>query len=222
MMRTDEQSAARREAMVRSQIERRGVSDAGVVAAMRAIPREVFVPAHLAESAYDDRALPIGSEQTISQPYMVAVMTQALRLTPESRVLEIGTGSGYQAAVLSHLARQVTTMERRPELAEQARARLADLGCTNVRVVVGDGSAGHAEGAPYDAILVTAGAPRVPAPLTAQLADGGRLVIPVGTAREQDLVTIERHADELTQTAGEPCVFVPLVGRFGWDTDRRT
>jgi protein-L-isoaspartate(D-aspartate) O-methyltransferase len=180
------------------------------------------VPAHLAESAYDDRALPIGSEQTISQPYMVAVMTQALRLTPESRVLEIGTGSGYQAAVLSHLAREVTTMERRSELAEQARARLADLGCTNVRVVVGDGSAGHAEGAPYDAILVTAGAPRVPAPLTAQLADGGRLVIPVGTAREQDLITIERHADELTQTSGEPCVFVPLLGQFGWDTDRRT
>jgi protein-L-isoaspartate(D-aspartate) O-methyltransferase len=220
MMRTDEQSAARREAMVRSQIERRGVSDARVVAAMRAIPREVFVPAHLAESAYDDRALPIGSEQTISQPYMVAVMTQALRLTPESRVLEVGTGSGYQAAVLSQLAREVTTMERRPELAEQARERLADLGCTNVRVVVGDGSAGHAERAPYDAILVTAGAPRVPAPLTAQLADGGRLVIPVGTAREQDLVTIERHADELTQTSGEPCVFVPLVGRFGWDADR--
>jgi protein-L-isoaspartate(D-aspartate) O-methyltransferase len=137
-------------------------------------------------------------------------------------VLEVGTGSGYQAAVLSHLAREVTTMERRPELAEQARARLADLGCTNVRVVLGDGSAGHAEAAPYNAILVTAGAPRVPEPLTAQLADGGRLVIPVGTAREQDLVTIERHADELTQTSGEPCVFVPLLGRFGWDADRRT
>ena len=222
MMRTDEQSAARRNAMVRSQIERRGISDPRVLAAMRAIPREVFVPADLAESAYDDRALPIGSEQTISQPYMVAVMTQALRLTPESRVLEVGTGSGYQAAVLSHLAREVTTIERRPELAEQARGRLADLGCSNVRVVVGDGSGGHAEGGPYDAILVTAGAPRVPEPLTAQLADGGRLVIPVGTAREQDLVTIERHADELRQTSGEPCVFVPLVGRFGWDDSRTT
>jgi protein-L-isoaspartate(D-aspartate) O-methyltransferase len=219
-MTIDERSAARREAMVRSQIERRGVTHPGVLAALRTVPRELFVPAHLADTAYDDRALPIGSGQTISQPYMVAVMTQALNLTPSSRVLEVGTGSGYQAAVLSHLAGQVTTMERRPELAEEARTRLAELGCANVTVIVGDGTAGYAEGAPYDAILVTAGAPEVPEPLTAQLADGGRLVIPVGTAREQDLITIERRGDRLTQTSGERCIFVPLVGRFGWSGDQ--
>jgi protein-L-isoaspartate(D-aspartate) O-methyltransferase len=220
-MRTDEQSAARREAMVHSQIERRGVSDPRVLAAMRGVPRELFVPEHLAYAAYDDRALPIGFDQTISQPYMVAIMTQALHLTPEARVLEVGTGSGYQAAVLCHLAREVITIERRPELADEAGSRLAALGCPNVRVVVGDGSAGYPDAAPYDAILVTAGAPQVPEPLTAQLAEGGRLVIPVGTAREQDLVTIERRGDHLTQTSGEPCVFVPLVGRFGWGTDGR-
>jgi protein-L-isoaspartate(D-aspartate) O-methyltransferase len=151
---------------------------------------------------------------------MVAVMTQALGLTAEARVLEVGTGSGYQAAVLSHVAREVITIERRPELAEQARTRLAALGCGNVQVIVGDGTAGHPEAAPYDAILVTAGAPQVPEPLTAQLAEGGRLVIPVGSPREQDLVTIQREGDQLTQTSGEPCVFVPLVGRFGWAGDR--
>ena len=215
-MTTNDRSAARRDAMVRSQIERRGVTDPGVLAALRTVPRDLFVPAHLAETAYDDRALPIGSDQTISQPFMVAVMTQALGLAATSRVLEVGTGSGYQAAVLSRLARQVITIERRPELAAEARARLAALGYDNVVVIVGDGTAGYPEGAPYDAILVTAGAPQVPEPLTAQLADGGRLVIPVGTAREQDLITIERTGERLAQTSGERCVFVPLVGRFGW------
>jgi len=220
-MTSDERSAARRDAMVRSQIEARGVTHPGVLAAMRAVPRELFVPAHLAETAYEDRALPIGSDQTISQPYMVAVMTQALDLTSAARVLEVGTGSGYQAAVLSQLARQVTTIERRHELAEEAGARLAALGCDNVTVIVGDGTDGYAAGAPYDAILVTAGAPQVPEPLTAQLADGGRLVIPVGTARDQDLITIVCRGDRLTQTIGERCVFVPLVGRFGWTRDQR-
>jgi protein-L-isoaspartate(D-aspartate) O-methyltransferase len=216
-MAAGEDTLTRRDAMLRSQIERRGMHDPRVLAAMRAVPRELFVPADLATAAYDDRALPIGSDQTISQPYMVAVMTQALQIAPGGRVLEIGTGSGYQAAVLSQLAREVYTLERRPELADQARARLAALGCENVHVVVADGTAGYPERAPYDGILVTAGAPRVPEPLTAQLAEGGRLVIPVGTAREQDLVTIERTGDRLQQTAGEPCVFVPLIGRFGWD-----
>jgi protein-L-isoaspartate(D-aspartate) O-methyltransferase len=219
-MTTDEDAAARRDAMVRLQIERRGVGDARVLAAMRAVPRELFVPPHLAYAAYDDRALPIGSDQTISQPYMVAVMTAALRLPEGARVLEVGTGSGYQAAVLSHVAREVFTIERHPELAEEARVRLAALGCVNVHLIVGDGTEGHAAAAPYDGILVTAGAPRVPEPLTAQLAEGGRLVIPVGTAFEQDLVTIERHGDRLEQTSGEPCVFVPLVGRFGWSANR--
>ena len=219
-MTTDEDAAARRHAMVRSQIEGRGVRDARVLTAMRAVPRELFVPPHLACAAYDDRALPIGADQTISQPYMVAVMTAALRLPEGARVLEVGTGSGYQAAVLSHLAREVFTIERHPELAEEARVRLAALGCVNVHLIVGDGTEGHAAGAPYEGILVTAGAPGVPEPLTAQLADGGRLVIPVGTAFEQDLVTMERHGDRLEQTSGEPCVFVPLVGRFGWNSNR--
>jgi protein-L-isoaspartate(D-aspartate) O-methyltransferase len=220
-MTSNEESAARREAMVRSQIERRGVGDERLLTALRAVPRELFVPAHLADAAYEDRALPIGSDQTISQPYMVALMTQALALSPDTRVLEVGTGSGYQAAVLSQLAREVITIERRPELADQARARLAALGRANVVVVVGDGTAGYPREAPYGAILVTAGAPRVPEPLTAQLADGGRLVIPVGGPREQDLITIERHADRLVQTSGGPCIFVPLVGQFGWDADHR-
>lgn len=219
-MTTDEDAAARRDAMVRSQIERRGVGDVRVLAAMRAVPRELFVPAHLACAAYDDRALPIGSDQTISQPYMVAVMTAALRLPDDARVLEVGTGSGYQAAILSHLAREVFTIERRPELAEEARIRLAALGCVNVHLIVGDGTEGHTAAAPYDGILVTAGAPRVPEPLTAQLGEGGRLVIPIGTAFEQDLVTIERRGYHLEQTSGEPCVFVPLVGRFGWGANR--
>jgi protein-L-isoaspartate(D-aspartate) O-methyltransferase len=216
----DEDAAARRDAMVRSQIERRGIGDARVLAVMRAVPRELFVPPHLAYAAYDDRALPIGCDQTISQPYMVAVMTAALRLTDDARVLEVGTGSGYQAAILSHLAREVYTIERHTGLAEDARGRLAALGCVNVHVIVGDGTEGYAAGAPYDAILVTAGAPRVPEPLTSQLADGGRLVIPVGTAYEQDLIIIERRGDRLGQTSGEPCVFVPLVGRFGWGAER--
>ena len=219
-MTTDEDAAARRDAMVRSQIERRGVADARVLAALRAVPRELFVPAHLAYAAYDDRALPIGSDQTISQPYMVAVMTAALRLPDAARVMEVGTGSGYQAAILSHLAREVFTIERHPQLAEEARVRLAALGCVNVHLIVGDGTEGHAAAAPYDGILVTAGAPRIPEPLTAQLAEGGRLVIPIGTAFEQDLVTIERRGDHLEQTSGEPCVFVPLVGRFGWGANR--
>ena len=215
-MSNDETSAAQRDAMVRGQIERRGVADPRVLAAMRAVPRELFVPVDLAGAAYDDRALPIGSDQTISQPYMVAVMTEALRLRPGARVLEVGTGSGYQSAVLSHLAAEVITIERRPELADHARARLTALGCANVRVVVGDGTAGYSEAAPYDGILVTAGSPAVPEPLTAQLADAGRLVIPVGPPREQTLITIERRGDQLEKTSGELCVFVPLVGRFGW------
>jgi protein-L-isoaspartate(D-aspartate) O-methyltransferase len=220
-MTSNQDSAARRDAMVRSQIQGRGVDDERLLAALRGVPRELFVPAHLADAAYEDRALPIGSDQTISQPYMVALMTQALALSPEKRVLEIGTGSGYQAAVLSQLAREVITIERRPELADQARTRLAALGRANVHVVVGDGTAGYPRWAPYNAILVTAGAPRVPEPLTAQLADGGRLVIPVGGPREQDLITIERRADRFVQMSGGPCVFVPLVGQFGWDADHR-
>jgi protein-L-isoaspartate(D-aspartate) O-methyltransferase len=206
----------RRESMVRVQIERRGVHDARVLDALRRVPRELFVPAEQAAHAYEDRALPIGLGQTISQPYIVAVMTAALRVCQGDRVLEIGTGSGYQAAVLAQLAAHVWSIERHPELAEAARSRLAALGITNVTVVVGDGTAGHPEEAPYDRILVTAGAPRVPGALEVQLASGGRLVIPVGTAWHQDLQILERTSAGFRSETGDACIFVPLVGRDGW------
>jgi protein-L-isoaspartate(D-aspartate) O-methyltransferase len=206
----------RRDAMVRTQIERRGVTEDRVLAALREVPRERFVPPALQDQAYDDRALAIGLGQTISQPYMVAVMTAALRLAPTDRVLEVGTGSGYQAAILARLAGVVVSMERHPPLADQARARLEALGVTGVTVVVGDGTEGYAPAAPYDAILVTAGAPRVPAALYGQLVDGGRLVIPVGSAWHQDLLIIERSGETFRTVTGEGCVFVPLIGRDGW------
>jgi protein-L-isoaspartate(D-aspartate) O-methyltransferase len=206
----------RREAMVRVQIEARGVTDARVLDAMRAVPRDRFVPPSSAADAYADRALAIGLGQTISQPYMVAVMTEALRVAPGDRVLEIGTGSGYQSAVLAALAERVVSVERHAALAGEARARLDALGVTNVTIVLGDGTEGYAPGAPYDAILVTAGAPHVPAALRDQLADHGRLVIPVGLAHRQDLLVIRREGDRFAQSVREGCVFVPLIGRDGW------
>jgi protein-L-isoaspartate(D-aspartate) O-methyltransferase len=169
-----------RERMVTTQLAGRGVRDPRVLGAMRDVPRHLFVPEAVARDAYEDRPLPIGEGQTISQPYMVAAMTAALAPGPADRVLEVGTGSGYQAAILARLARSVVTIERHPALAARARAAMDALGITNVRVVVGDGSNGYPDEAPYDRILVTAGAPAVPESLKEQLADGGRLVIPVG------------------------------------------
>jgi len=189
------------------------------------------VPQSQQASAYDDGPLPIGSQQTISQPYMVARMTELLSLTPASRVLEIGTGSGYQAAILAELAGQVWTLERHPELARRAEALLAQQGYANVHVICADGTLGLAEEAPYDAIIVTAAAPRIPAPLREQLADGGRMVIPVTAGYSQDLLLIEKltpasrtqeHTDESPPTAlwrettVLRCVFVPLVGAEGY------
>ena len=208
--------AERRDRMVRTQIEARGVTDVRVLAALRAVPRELFVPLAEQAEAYDDRALPIGLGQTISQPYMVASMTAALALTPADRVLEVGTGSGYQAAVLGKMAGEVWSIERHAPLADDARQRLEALGLSNVHVVVGDGTTGLAEHAPYDAILVTAGAPAVPHALREQLADGGRLVIPVGPASHQDLMVCRRRGSSFEDRMGEACVFVPLVGRDGW------
>jgi protein-L-isoaspartate(D-aspartate) O-methyltransferase len=205
-----------RERMVATQIAGRGVTDARVLAAMRDVPRHLFVPETMVGDAYDDRPLPIGEGQTISQPYMVAAMTAVLAPTPTDRVLEVGTGSGYQAAILARLARSVVTIERHPSLAARADATLAALGITNVRVVVGDGSSGHADEAPYERILVTAGAPAVPGPLKAQLADGGRLVMPVGPEALQRVIRIDRQGDHYTEQEGEGCVFVPLIGRYGW------
>ena len=204
-----------RSSMVADQLVRRGIRDPRVLEAMARVPRHLFVPAEAMPLAYADRALPIGHGQTISQPYMVAVMTEALALNGGERVLEIGTGSGYQAAILCELAREVVTIERRPELAETARTRLASLGYTNISVIVADGTAGDSD-VLYDAILVTAGAPRVPESLKAQLADGGRLVIPIGSHGQQDLTVIARTGDAFVESVHESCVFVPLVGREGW------
>ncbi len=205
-----------RTSMVRNQIDARGVHDARVLEALRRVPRHLFVPDDLQALAYADKALAIGHGQTISQPYMVAIMTAALALTGVELVLEVGTGSGYQAAVLGELAREVVSIERRPELAGAAEERLTALGYRNVRIVVADGSAGYAPSAPYDGIVVTAGAPRVPRPLIDQLADGGRLVIPVGSAYAQDLVVVRREGERLVETMRDPCVFVPLIGEHGW------
>ncbi|MBM4336653.1 MAG: protein-L-isoaspartate(D-aspartate) O-methyltransferase [Deltaproteobacteria bacterium] len=211
--------ASKRARMVARQIEARGVRDARVLQAMREVPRHVFVPAALAESACDDRALPIAAGQTISQPYVVALMLEALALRPADRVLEVGTGSGYAAALLSRLAAEVYTIERHAELGELARERLAELGCANVRVRIADGTLGWPEAAPFDAILVSAGGPRVPASLEAQLAVGGRLVIPVGAGRgSQQLLRVVRTAgDRLEREDLGDVQFVPLVGAEGWD-----
>jgi protein-L-isoaspartate(D-aspartate) O-methyltransferase len=206
--------------MVRSQIRARGVSDRRVLAALAGVPRHLFVPATLAHAAYDDAPLPIGLGQTISQPYIVALMTAALALRRAHRVLEIGTGSGYQAAVLARIVREVHTVERLAPLAAAAEERLARLGCRNVVCHVGDGSAGWADAAPYDAILVGAAAPALPAPLLDQLGVGGRLVVPVGGLGWQTLTVAERTAEGLrTWTEGD-CRFVPLIGRHAFAEDR--
>jgi len=202
--------------MVAGQLERRGVREPRVLDAMRHVPRHLFVPPDQRAGAYEDRALPIGNGQTISQPYMVAIMSAALGPVAGARVLEVGTGSGYQAAVLAELAAEVITIERRPELGETARQTLASLGCTNITVIVGDGSLGHPACAPYGGIVVTAGAPSVPASLKAQLAEGARLVVPVGSQEHQHLLVVERTGDTFVEIRAEACVFVPLIGCEGW------
>jgi protein-L-isoaspartate(D-aspartate) O-methyltransferase len=210
--------AARRQAMVAQQIEARGVGDARVLAAMRTVPREDFVSPGWRDEACDDSPLPIEGEQTISQPYIVALMAEALQLQGGERVLEIGTGSGYAAAVLARLAAEVHSVERIPLLAELATQRLAAQGCANVAVHRGDGSLGWPEAAPYDAIVVTAAGPEVPAALKAQLKVGGRLVMPVGGRHgTQDLLRLTRTSehDELREVL-LPVRFVPLTGEQGW------
>src|SRR4051812_24312773 len=203
--------------MVQQQIEARGVRDGRVLDAMRAVPRHLFVPEALRSQAYEDHALAIGEGQTISQPYMVAVMTEALAPGAADRVLEIGTGSGYQTAVLARLSAQVFSVERHPRLADVARDTLASIGVTNPVICVGDGTEGLPDSAPFDRILVTAGAPAVPAALEAQLAIGGRLVIPVGPPGYQHLTTIVRRDEDMFErTESIACVFVPLIGRQGW------
>jgi protein-L-isoaspartate(D-aspartate) O-methyltransferase len=212
----DEQ-ATRRAHMVDQDLAHRGIRDPAVLAAMGAVPREAFLPEVLADDAYDDCALPIEDGQTISQPYIVAAMAEAAELGPGDRVLEVGTGSGYGAAVLRELADQVVTIERYPGLARSAAANLAILGLTDVVVVEGDGSLGWPEGGPYDAIVVTAASPTVPPALVQQLADGGRLIIPVGARHgAQQLVRVRRAGTTLTEDDLGPVAFVPLVGEQGW------
>jgi protein-L-isoaspartate(D-aspartate) O-methyltransferase len=211
----DEFEAARR-IMVETQLAGRDIRDSRVLNAMRAVPRHLFVPEDQAPHAYDDRPLPIGSGQTISQPYVVAFMTEKAHLRADARVLEIGTGSGYAAAVLGALAAQVYTIERHPELADAARKRLADAGAANVQVVTGDGTQGLPSEAPFDAILATASGPKVPEPLLEQLTVGGRLVMPVEHRfGHQQLVVIERTADGFDEKAVLGVAFVPLIGEYG-------
>ncbi len=209
--------AEARERMVRDQIAARGVRDPRVLEAMRIIPRHVFVPPDKQMWAYEDRPLSIGHGQTISQPYIVARMTELLGLQGDEKVLEVGTGSGYQAAILGYLAPEVHTVERVPELAQQAAARLAALGLPHVQVHVADGTLGWPPAAPYDAILVAAAAPQVPKPLLEQLAVGGRLVLPVGDRYQQFLERWTRLGpDDFRHERFEPVAFVPLVGKAGW------
>jgi protein-L-isoaspartate(D-aspartate) O-methyltransferase len=200
----------RRHAMVSAQIEARGVKDARVLAALRSVPRHAFVPEELRAAAYEDRPLPIGFKATISQPYMVAVMTELLQPQPGDRILEVGTGSGYQAAVLSGLVREVVSIEIVPELAERARQALREQGFDNVEVITGDGYAGHPPGAPYDGIVVTAAPKQVPEALVEQLAVGGRLVIPVG-GFWQELEVLEKTETGIERRELFPVRFVPLV-----------
>lgn len=208
--------AGMRREMVLRQIAARGVRDGRVLAALGRVPRHLFVPKDLEDRAYEDRPLPIGHGQTISQPYIVACMTELAAPGPEDRVLEIGTGSGYQTAVLALLAREVHTVERLPELCKTARERLAAMNMANVRTWLRDGSAGLPEHAPYDAVLVAAGAPDLPEALTAQVAEGGRIVAPVGPPESQWLVDGRKTGGVLRLRRVFECRFVPLVGILGW------
>ena len=208
-----------REQMVERQIARRGIADPRVLQAMREVPRHRFVPQHLHASAYADSALPIGEGQTISQPYIVALMTEALDLGGEEQVLEIGTGSGYQAAMLSRLAESVYTIERHTVLARQAGAIFEELGYSNVHMQVADGTSGWPDKAPFHAIIITAAAPEVPQPLIDQLADRGRLVAPVGPAGLQNLVLVRKEGERTTTQQLAPVAFVPLIGEYGWSDE---
>jgi protein-L-isoaspartate(D-aspartate) O-methyltransferase len=219
-----EEFASQRADMVEQQLRRRGIRDQRVLEAMASIPRERFVPEPYARRTYADSALPIGHDQTISQPWIAAAICQAMALSGSEVVLEVGTGSGYSAAVIAALAEAVITIERVPELAERARATLLDLGIVNVEVVVGDGSAGVADGAPFDAIAVHATAPGPPPTLLGQLAVGGRLVVPIASRRADMLTVFRRLGETVDVTTGEglerdvigPCRFVPLIGSEGF------
>lgn len=208
--------------MVETQLRRRGIRDERVLEAMRLVPRHEFVPAELVVSAYDDRPLPIGARETISQPYIVAATTETARVAPGDIALEIGAGCGYQAAVLAHLGATVYAVEINPRLAKDARERLERLGYEHVEVLAGDGSEGLAAHAPYDVILISAGAPYVSSILLGQLAEGGRLVAPVGNLQHQELSLFCKQAGQISTRLLGPCQFVPLTGKCGWPRLRNT
>ena len=209
--------ARERERMVEEQVVARGVKDPRVIEVMRRLPRHVFVDEALRDRAYGDHPLPIGEGQTISQPFIVGRMTELLRLGGREKVLEVGTGSGYQTAVLAELARRVCSIERLPRLAERARATLEALGYDNVWVRVGNGTLGWPDEAPFDRIIVTAGGPAIPPPLVQQLADGGRMVLPVGSPENQVLTIVENVGGEIRRRAHSECKFVKLVGKYAWE-----
>ena len=208
---------AQREYMVRDQIARRGIHDQRVLQAMRTVPRHLFIPEDQRYWAYSDGALRIDLGQTISQPYIVALMSQALQLSGHERVLEVGTGSGYQAAILGHLAAEIHSIERHPPLAKSAAALLMEQGLTNIRVHTGDGTLGLPDFAPYQGIMVTAAAPEVPSALLNQLDEGARLVIPVGGRFSQVLQVLQRRGKKFKKSTISPVAFVPLIGEEGWD-----
>lgn len=217
-LKPDDRFERRRRGMVEQQLRARGLRDERMLTAMLEIPRERFVPRELIEDAYEDRALGIDLGQTISQPFIVAYMTKLLDVRPDSKVLEVGTGSGYQTAILATLAARVHTIERMESLSRTAKDTLAELGVTGVTFHVGDGTLGLPAHAPFDRILVTAGAPRVPKSLTDQLADDGRLVIPIGDPNNQTLVLVKKHGTRITEEPKLACRFVKLVGTEGWRT----
>ena len=216
---TDYDWRAERHWMIEAHLKKRGIDDPRVLQAFDTVPRHRFLRPTDIEQSYEDHAVSIGLGQTISQPYIVALMTHALRLTGPERVLEVGTGSGYQTAILAELSAEVHTMERIPRLSEQARVLLGELGVTNVHYHVGDGTLGVPEEAPFDCIIVTASAPAVPESLKGQLADGGRLVMPVGGRSGQDLILLERLGSRLKETELTGCVFVRLIGAEGWPAE---
>jgi protein-L-isoaspartate(D-aspartate) O-methyltransferase len=203
--------------MVDEQLVRRGITDERVLAAMRRVPRHLFVDEALRDRAYGDHALPIGEEQTISQPYIVALMSSLLKLTGQEKVLEVGTGSGYQTAVLAELSRRVCSIERLPRLAQRSRALLEGLGYSNVWVRVGSGTLGWPDEAPFDRILVAAGGPSVPPPLFEQLAPNGRMVLPLGDTDAQTMTLVENDGGTMKLTPYGDCKFVRLVGKYAWD-----
>jgi len=205
--------------MVEEQIASRGITDLRVIAAMEKVPRHLFVEEALQSQAYNDHPLPIGEKQTISQPYMVALMTEALQLKEKERVLEIGAGSGYQTAILAELAEKVFSIERIRSLAVKARQLLYELGYYNIEIKIFDGTYGWVEEAPFDAIVVTAGAPDIPQPLLDQLAMGGRLVIPVGDAYVQDLIRVTKTEEGIKKEDLGGCRFVKLIGKYGWEAE---